>query len=82
MSKPVMPCLNRNQIDRGSSRKSPYVKYDRGSSRKSPYVKYIKSFNSATLANHPLSVCFLNCEGIREKMEHKGSSISESIDRK
>ena len=69
MSKPIMPGLNKNKIDRGSSRESLGV-------------KYIKSFKNFTLANHPLSVCFLNCEGIKKEMQHKVDGISKSTDKK
>ena len=69
MSKPIMPSLNRNKIDRSSSRESLGV-------------KHIKSFKNFTLANHPLIVCFLNYEGIKKEMQHKVGGISKRIDRK
>ena len=69
MSKSIMPYQNRNKIDRGSKRGILGV-------------KYIKSFKNATLANHPLSMCFLNCEGIRKEMDHKIGGISKGTYRK
>ena len=68
MTKPIMPGLNWKKIYMGS----------RGESLG---VKHIKSFKSVTLANHYLSVCFLNSEWIRKEMQHEVGGISKRIDR-
>ena len=68
MTKPIMPGLNRDKIDMGSKGKILSV-------------KHIKSFKSVTLANHPLSVYFLNSEVIRKEMKHEVYGIGKGTDK-